>query len=132
MAEGWAGHLKSDKIEAVSAGTRPKGIHPVALEVMKEAGVDITGQQSTHIDAFEGRSFDFVITLCGSAHESCPLFPGETRVVHHGFDDPDDPPAWHLHESTGAALGPLRGRHHQDVGTGGAELLMCFRDQPRR
>ena len=91
MAEGWAGHLKSDKIEAVSAGTRPKGIHPVALQVMKEAGVDITGQQSTHIDAFEGRSFDFVITLCGSAHESCPLFPGETRVVHHGFDDPDDP-----------------------------------------
>ena len=90
MAEGWAAHLVSDRIEAVSAGTRPKGIHPVALEVMKEAGVDITGQQSTHIDAFEGRPFDFVVTLCGSAHESCPVFPGETRVVHHGFDDPAD------------------------------------------
>jgi arsenate reductase len=88
MAEGWARHLKAGRIEACSAGTQPKGIHPKAIEVMKEAGVDLSAQRSAHIREFEGRPIDWVITLCGSAHENCPVFPGETRVVHHGFDDP--------------------------------------------
>lgn len=88
MAEGWARHLKGDVIEPYSAGTKPKGIDPRAVKVMAEAGVDISGQQSTHVDDLLGVPFDHVITVCDAANEACPTFPGNARVMHHGFDDP--------------------------------------------
>lgn len=88
MAEGWARHLKSDVIEAYSAGIETHGLNPNAVKVMAEAGVDISQQKSQHVDEFADVRFDYVITVCAHAHESCPVFPGRARVVHVGFDDP--------------------------------------------
>lgn len=88
MAEGWARHLKGDVIEAYSAGIETHGLNPNAVRVMAEAGVDISKQQSQHIDQFREVPLDYVITVCGHAHESCPAFPGHTKVKHVGFDDP--------------------------------------------
>jgi arsenate reductase len=88
MAEGWARHLKGDLIEAYSAGIETHGLNPNAVKVMAEAGVDISGQRSQHIDEFKDVPLDHVITVCGHAHESCPVFPGKTRVTHVAFDDP--------------------------------------------
>jgi arsenate reductase (thioredoxin) len=88
MAEGWTRHLKSDVIDAYSAGVEPHGMNLRAVKVMAEAGVDIAGQASKHIDTLQGIEFDYVITLCDQANESCPFFPGKTRRLHMGFDDP--------------------------------------------
>lgn len=88
MAEGWTRNLKGDVIEAYSAGVKTHGLNPKAVQVMAEAGVDIAGHQSQHIDEFKGIELDYVVTVCDSAHESCPVFPGRTKVVHVGFDDP--------------------------------------------
>jgi arsenate reductase len=88
MAEGWARALKDDVVEAHSAGVETHGLNPRAVQVMAEAGVDISGHRSRHVDEFAGTEFDVVVTVCGHAHESCPVFPGATRVVHRGFDDP--------------------------------------------
>ena len=88
MAEGWARHLKGDAIEAYSAGIQTHGMNPSAIRVMGEAGVDITSQRSKHVDELKGVAFDYVVTVCDHAHESCPVFLGKTRVVHVGFDDP--------------------------------------------
>lgn len=88
MAEGWARHLKAEEVEASSAGIETHGLNPRAVRVMAEAGVDISRHHSKTVDEFEDRSFDFVVTVCGHAHETCPVFPGKTRVVHVGFDDP--------------------------------------------
>ncbi len=88
MAEGWARALKSDRLEAVSAGTAPQGLNPRAVAVMAEAGVDISGHRSRSVADFKGVPFDVVVTVCGHAQENCPVFPGRTRVVHVGFDDP--------------------------------------------
>jgi len=88
MAEGWARQLKSDVIEAYSAGIETHGLNPNAVKVMAEAGVDISGHRSKHLDELSEVPFDYVVTVCGHAHESCPVFPGETQIVHVGFDDP--------------------------------------------
>ena len=88
MAEGWARHLKGDVVEPYSAGVEPHGLSENAVSVMNEAGVDITGQSSKHVDELNGISFDYVVTVCDHARESCPLFTGKTKVVHVGFDDP--------------------------------------------
>ena len=88
MAEGWARHLKSESIEPYSAGILPSGLSRRAVRVMADSGVDISGQRSKHVDELAGIDFDYVVTLCGHAHEHCPLFPGRTKVVHVGFDDP--------------------------------------------
>jgi len=88
MAEGWARHLKADCIEAYSAGIETHGLNPHAVTVMSEAGVDISGQHSKRVDEFKDVEFDYVITVCGHANETCPFFPGRTKVVHVGFDDP--------------------------------------------
>ena len=88
MAEGWARHLKGDVIEAYSAGIEMHGMNPSAMKVMAEAGVDISGQRSKHVDELREVPFDYVVTVCDNAHESCPLFSGKTKVVHVGFDDP--------------------------------------------
>ncbi len=88
MAEGWAKHLKDDSIEAYSAGIETHGLNPLAVKAMAEAGVDIADQVSKTIDDLPETHFDYVVTLCGHARESCPLFPGDAKVVHQGFDDP--------------------------------------------
>jgi arsenate reductase len=88
MAQGWTNHLKADRINAVSAGIETHGLNPDAVAVMAEAGVDISDHRSRHIDEFKDRHFDYVITVCGHAHENCPWFPGPARVIHVGFDDP--------------------------------------------
>lgn len=88
MAEGWAKSLTGSRIEAFSAGTEPHGMNARAVAVMAEAGVDISSHHSKHIDSLAGIDFDYVVTVCDSAHEACPLLPEATRVVHHGFDDP--------------------------------------------
>jgi arsenate reductase len=88
MAEGWARHLKGDVIEPYSAGIETHGLNPNAVKVMAEAGVDISGHRSKHLDEVRDIPFDYVVTVCDNAHESCPLFPGKTKVIHVGFDDP--------------------------------------------
>ena len=88
MAEGWARALKGDVIEPYSAGIEKHGINERAVRVMAEAGVDISGQQSRLVSELPVQDFDYVVTVCDHAHESCPLFPGTARVVHRGFDDP--------------------------------------------
>jgi arsenate reductase len=88
MAEGWARQLKSDSIDAYSAGIEPHGMNENALAVMKEVGVDITSQRSKNVFELRDVPFDFVVTVCDSAHETCPVFPAKTEVIHVGFDDP--------------------------------------------
>ena len=88
MAEGWARQLKSDVIEAYSAGIAPCGVDPRAVQVMAEAGVDISAHAAKHVDDLPDVPFDAVVTVCGHANEHCPVFGGTTKVVHVGFDDP--------------------------------------------
>jgi arsenate reductase (thioredoxin) len=88
MAEGWARALKSDSIEAYSAGIEKHGLNPSAVLVMAEAGVDISDHQSTSLNEISELVFDYVVTVCSNAHETCPIFPGQAKVVHRGFDDP--------------------------------------------
>ena len=88
MAEGWARALKSDVIEAFSAGIETHGLNPNAVKVMEEAGVDIREQESQNLDAFKEVSLDYVVTVCSHADQNCPWFPGDAKVIHQGFDDP--------------------------------------------
>ena len=89
MAEGWARHLKGDTIEAYSAGIETHGLNPRAVKVMAEAGVDISGHRSKTADDLRDIPFDYVVTVCGHANETCPAWlTGTARVVHVGFDDP--------------------------------------------
>ncbi len=88
MAEGWARHLKGDVIDPYSAGIENHGLNPRAVRVMAEAGVDISSQRSKKVEDLGGIEFDYVITVCGHAHETCPVFPGRVKVIHVGFDDP--------------------------------------------
>jgi arsenate reductase len=88
MAEGWARHLLAEQVEPYSAGIEAHGMNPNAIEVMKEAGVDITHQSSKLADSLEQVPLDLVITVCGHADEHCPAFLTKAKVVHVGFDDP--------------------------------------------
>lgn len=88
MAEGWARHLKSDVIEPYSAGVEVRPVDPLAVKVMAEAGVDISRQRSKNVNGLLDIQFDYVVTLCSHARETCPFFPGGTRRVHVEFDDP--------------------------------------------
>jgi arsenate reductase len=88
MAEGWCRHLKGDVIEAYSAGIETHGLNPYAVKVMAEAGVDISGHKSKLLTELDGIDFDYVVTVCGHAHETCPFFPAKAKVIHVGFDDP--------------------------------------------
>ena len=88
MAEGWARSLLGQTVEPSSAGIEAHGLNPRAVAVMREAGVDIQGQQSQTVDELETGDFDYVVTVCGHADERCPAFPGKTKVIHVGFDDP--------------------------------------------
>jgi arsenate reductase len=88
MAEGWAKKLKGEVIDAYSAGVEPHGMNPRAVRVMAEAGVDLSGHYSKHLDELKAVTFDFVVTVCDHANETCPVFSGKTRRIHVGFDDP--------------------------------------------
>ena len=88
MAEGWAKALKSNSIDAYSAGVEPHGMNARAVKTMAEVGIDIKEHRSKHVDELKDVPFDYVVTVCDHAHETCPLFPGKTKIIHVGFDDP--------------------------------------------
>ena len=88
MAEGIVNHYLGDLLQAFSAGTEATRVNPIAIQILAEIGIDISGHYSKTIDEFKGERFDHVISLCGSANEQCPLFFGGVKRVHIGFDDP--------------------------------------------
>ena len=88
MAEGWARHLRGDAIEPYSAGIVKHGMNPHAVKVMAEAGVDLAKHYSKTLEGIGPVQFDYVVTVCGHAHEHCPWFPGKAKVLHAGFEDP--------------------------------------------
>ena len=88
MAEGLLRHDAGEWFDVESAGTRPGMVRPEAIAVMKELGVDLSGHRSKHVDEFEGQRFDYVITVCDNARESCPVFFGEAKRIHQSFEDP--------------------------------------------
>ena len=100
MAEGLLRNLAGEDFDVSSAGTEKTRVHPLAIEAMQEIGIDINGQTSKTMDAFSGRHFDYVITVCDRANESCPAFPGDTERIHWSLDDPS--------EATGTAEQRLR------------------------
>ena len=91
MAEGLLRHDAGDRFDVASAGTKPGVVRPEAIAAMRELGIDISGHRSKHVDEFAATPFDCVITVCDNAKESCPLFPGAVKRLHHSFEDP--PPA---------------------------------------
>jgi arsenate reductase (thioredoxin) len=92
MAEGLLREIAGDRFEVFSAGTRPAGLNPNAVTAMSEIGIDISRQRSKSVDEFEGQRFDYVITVCDNARESCPFFPGAVKRIHHSFQDPAGAP----------------------------------------
>ena len=110
MAEGWVNHLRNNVIEAYSAGVEIHGLNPNAVKVMAEAGVDISGHRSKHVDEFKTVNLDFVVTVCGHAHETCPFFPGNCKIIHVGFDDP-----------------PKMAKERAEKGASEEEQLDCYR-----
>ena len=88
MAEGLLRHDAGDRFTVESAGTKPSTVRPEAIAVMKELGIDITSHRSKHVDEFGGQNFDFVLTVCDNAKESCPVFFGKAVRLHHSFNDP--------------------------------------------
>jgi len=88
MAEGLLRHDAGDRFEVFSAGTKPGRVRSEAIAVMRELGIDISGHRSKSVDEFTGRQFDYVLTVCDNAKESCPVFPAKTVTIHHNFEDP--------------------------------------------
>jgi len=88
MAEGLLRHMAGENFEVFSAGTKPVGLNPNAVAAMNEAGIDISNHRSKSVDEFAGQQFDYVITVCNNAKESCPIFPGGTTRLHQSFEDP--------------------------------------------
>ena len=88
MAEGLLRHDAGDRFEVESAGTKPGVVRPEAIAVLKEVDIDITGHRSKHVEEFDGQHFDYVLTVCDNAKESCPVFFGTATRLHHGFTDP--------------------------------------------
>ena len=91
MAEGLLRYDAGDQFEVESAGTKPGTVRPEAITAMRELGIDISDHRSKHVNEFEGQRFDYVITVCDKAKESCPIFPGAVKRLHHSFDDPPPP-----------------------------------------
>ena len=88
MAEGLLRHDAGDRFMVESAGTRPSQVRPEAIAVMKELGIDISEHRSKSVDEFADREFDYVLTVCDNAKESCPVFPGHANRLHRNFEDP--------------------------------------------
>ena len=91
MAEGWLRHFAGDRLEVYSAGNCPKGLHPLAVQVMAERGVDISRHTCNHVDEYIHQRFDLVMTVCDNVRAACPTFGGLGLRVHQPFDDPDEP-----------------------------------------
>jgi Protein-tyrosine-phosphatase len=88
MAEGLLRHDRGDEFEVASAGARATEVRPEAIEVMREIGIDISHHRSKAVDEFAGQAFDYVLTVCDNAKESCPIYPGHAHRIHHNFEDP--------------------------------------------
>ena len=88
MAEALLRHIGGDRFEVSSAGTEVTRVHPLAVRAMADVGIDIAGAGSKHLNEFLGQDFDYVITVCDSANESCPIFPGDPQRIHWSFPDP--------------------------------------------
>ena len=88
MAEGLLRHLSKGQVEAFSAGNEPSQVNPMAIEVMDERGIDIRGQRSKHLSQYLGQNFDYIVTVCDLARETCPIFPGDPEHIHWSFPDP--------------------------------------------
>src|SRR5438477_8217286 len=88
MAEGLLRHDAGDRFDVFSAGTKPSQVRPEAIAAMRELGIDISGHRSKSVDEFTGQQFDYVLTVCDKARESCPVFPGKAFAIHRNFDDP--------------------------------------------
>jgi arsenate reductase (thioredoxin) len=88
MAEAWTRHLKADQYEPYSAGVEVRPVDPLAIRVMAEVGIDISGQLSKHVDSLQDLEFAYVVTVCDHAREACPFFPARTRLLHREFADP--------------------------------------------
>jgi arsenate reductase (thioredoxin) len=88
MAEGLLRTLSNGAVEVHSAGTQPSRLNPLAIEAMKEVGIDISGQRSKSVEEFAGQGFDLVVTVCDNARESCPIFPGAPERIHWSYPDP--------------------------------------------
>jgi arsenate reductase len=88
MAEGLVNHDLAGQVKAYSAGVRPSRVNPRAIQVMSEVGIDISHHRAKSVDDLAGKQFDLVITLCDQAQQQCPIFPGDTEVMHAGFPDP--------------------------------------------
>lgn len=88
MAEGFLRHMAKDKFEVFSAGVKPSRVNPLAVRVMAEKGVDISKHKSKSVMEFTGRKFDYVVTVCDSARQACPVFPGCYKKLHWNLQDP--------------------------------------------
>ncbi len=88
MAEGLLRHWAGDRFEVFSAGISPSQVRPEAIEAMRDIGIDITSHRSKSVDEFAGQHFDYIITVCDNAKETCPIFPGNAERIHWSFDDP--------------------------------------------
>jgi arsenate reductase (thioredoxin) len=88
MAEGLLRHDAGDRFDVESAGTRPSRVRPEAIAVMRELGIDISGHRSKSVAEFAGQQFDYTLTVCDNARETCPIYPGHANRLHHSFDDP--------------------------------------------
>jgi arsenate reductase len=91
MAEGLLRHDAGERFEVESAGTKASFVRPEAIAVMRESGIDISGHRSKNVDEFDGEQFDYVITVCDNARETCPVFFGNAEKLHHDFEDPAAP-----------------------------------------
>jgi arsenate reductase (thioredoxin) len=88
MAEGLLRHDAGGRFELESAGTKPGQVRPEAIAAMREIGIDISSHRSKHVDEFQNQSFDYVLTVCDNAQETCPIYPGQTNRIHQNFEDP--------------------------------------------
>lgn len=88
MAEGLLRHIAGDRFEVESAGISPSHVRPEAIEAMAELGIDISDHRSKSVDEFVGQNFDYIVTVCDNANETCPVFPGDAKRIHRSFDDP--------------------------------------------
>ncbi len=91
MAHGWLRHLGGSQLVVDSAGIEPKGVHPLAVDVMAEIGIDISDHTSDPVNKYINSEYDLVLTVCDTANELCPVIPGARRTTHHAFEDPDYP-----------------------------------------
>lgn len=124
MAHGWLQALGGERIAVSSAGTEPKTVHPIAIRVMAEVGIDISGHTSDHVNTYLDADFDLVLTVCDAAREACPAFPRAGRTLHHAFEDPAYP--WMTEEQMTDVFRGIR----DAIGEFSRELLAVELDQP--